>query len=114
MVAQTTSRTERRQQAINRAMDKAHDQVRAGNLPALIATRFDGRAIRETWRVHSRTTRTAEYAVILVHNQIGVGTDCTCAATGVCWHRALVRLAHFDAIPARNEAGYRFRPRVAS
>ena len=105
------------QQAINRAMDRAHDAARAGSVPVLTETSFDGRAIRETWNVASRS-RNAVYAVSLTHSRDGeddiLRTTCTCPAAIIgqcCYHRALVRLAHQDAITSLNEAGIRYRAR---
>ena len=112
MSTSTTSR-ERQQQAILRAMDRAHDAARAGSVPVLTETSFDGRAIRETWNVESRSGN-GVYAVSLTRAADGIRTVCTCPATGVCHHRAQARLAHADAIPSRNEATCRIRPRVRS
>lgn len=117
MSAQTTSPRERQQQAINRAMDRAHDAARAGARPVLTATSFDGTAIHETWAVASRSGN-GTYAVSLTHSRDDgddiIQTACTCPAVGICWHRACVRLAHQDAIGFVRQVGYRFRPRVAS
>ena len=93
-----------------RAMDKAHDQARAGNLPTLTETSFDGTAIRETWNVHSRTGQNV-YAVSLTHSRAGIATECSCPAAGACWHRAAARLAHQDAIPSACQTWGRIRPR---
>ena len=107
------------QQAINRAMDRAHDAARAGSVPVLTETSFDGRAIRETWNVQSRSGR-GVYAVSLTHSRNGdddiIRTQCTCPAAIIgqcCYHRALVRLAHQDAVKSTNEAGVRYRQRAA-
>ena len=86
MSAQTTTPRERQQQAIYRAMS------------------------RETWNVTSRSGN-GTYAVSLTRAADGIRTSCTCPATGVCHHRAQARLAHIDAIPSRNEATCRIRPR---
>ena len=102
---------DKRQQAINRSLDRAHDAARAGSVPVLTETSFDGRAIRETWNVESRSGR-GVYAVSLTRAADGIRTVCTCPATGACWHRAAARLASDDVIASRNEAGLRFRRRV--
>ena len=99
---------------INRAYDRAHDQARAGNTPTLTATRFDGTCIHETWQVASRTHDGLAYTVELSHDATGIETLCDCAAAErglVCWHRGAARLAHVDAIPSRNDAACRIRPR---
>ena len=101
------------QQAINRAYDRAHDAARAGSIPVLTETGFDGLAIRETWNVESRSGR-GVYAVSLTRAADGIRTVCTCPATGACWHRAAARLASDDVIASRNEAACRIRPRVRS
>lgn len=110
MATSTTSR-QRLQAAINRAMDRAHDQARAGSLPVLTETSFDGAAIRETWNVTSRSGH-GTYAVSLTRTAEATRTTCTCPATSPCWHRAAARLASDDIIASRNEAGVRIRPRV--
>ena len=110
MNAQSITSRERQQGAINRAMDKAHDQARAGSRPVLTETSFDGAAIRETWNVASRSGHVT-YAVSLTRTADAIRTECSCPATGICWHRAAARLAHQDAISSRNLAGVRIRPR---
>lgn len=92
--------TERRQQSINRCMDRSLDQAREGNLPVLAGTSFDGAAIYETWLVKSRSGK-GEYTVNLTHTDTFAFTECTCPAASVgalCWHRAHARHAHTDAI----------------
>lgn len=111
MVAQTR---DTRQAAIARALDRAQAQASQGNRPTLVATSFDGAAIRETWQVASRTTAGQVYTVSLTRTASAITTACDCQAAGrglVCWHRALGRLAHLDTIPSRNRAGIRIRPR---
>lgn len=117
MNTQVITSRERQQQARNRALDRAQAQAHLGNLPTLIATRFDGTAIHETWRVMSRTYAGVAYTVELSHDRTGIETLCQCPAAErglICWHRGLARLAHTDAIACRNEAGMKIRPRVAS
>jgi hypothetical protein len=101
--------------SINRSLDKAHDQARAGNLPTLVAAELLRDSIHETWRVLSRTTDGVAYTVDLLHGRAGIETQCDCpaaAAERLCWHRGAARLAHQDAITSRNLTGYRIRPKA--
>jgi erythromycin esterase-like protein len=114
-MAATLAPTDRRAATIARATAKAHEQARAGNLPTLLRSRFDGEAITELWSIGSRTTGGAVYIVDLRHDADGVTTYCECEAQHagrVCWHRAAARLAHADAIRSHRAPGVvRFRPR---
>lgn len=101
--------------SINRALDKAHDQARAGNVPTLTAAELLRDSIHETWRVLSRTTDGVAYTVDLLHTRDGIETLCDCLAATAgrcCWHRGAARLAHEDAITSRNTTGYRIRPKA--
>lgn len=97
---------------INRAMDKAHDQARNGNLPTLVATELVTGAIHETWMVDSRTHRGTTYTVSLCHDCESIRTSCICPAgqSGkCCWHRALARLGHTDSIAINRTTTVRYR-----
>ncbi len=93
------SRTpEQRQRAMDRAISKALEQSRAGNVPTLLRsfTSPDGLETRQCWTVSSRTVAGAVYNVDLTADADGVTTLCTCAAAEsdrLCWHRAAVKLA---------------------
>ena len=98
-----TRTPEQRQRAIDRAMSKALEQARAGNLPTLlrIFTSPDGLETRQFWTVSSRTVAGSVYNVDLTADSGGIKTLCTCAAAEadrLCWHRAAVRLAASQAI----------------
>lgn len=106
---------------INRALDRAHDQARdqarAGNTPTLVRSELLPDAIHETWHVGCRTTSGLTYTVDLLHSAAGIVTQCDCPAAAAgrcCWHRGAARLAHQDAIPSRNAAGFRYRAKPAA
>jgi hypothetical protein len=89
------------QATINRAIARAHDQARAGNLPALLSSDVRPEATRQTWAITSRSLAGAVYLVDLVADCTGVDTHCQCEASHagrICWHRAAVRLALFGDI----------------
>jgi len=106
----------RHRQAQNGALDRAYVQASVGNVPTLIATEVLRDALRETWRVMSRTTDGVAYHVDLLVDRRGVvstNCDCRAASTGkCCWHRGQARLAHTDAVALVNEVGYRIRPKL--
>lgn len=100
--------------SINRSLDKAHDQARAGNVPTLVAAELLPDAIHETWTVTSRTDGRTIYTVDLLHSRAGIETLCDCPAAVAgrcCWHRGAARLAHQDAIASRNAGVTRYRPK---
>ena len=105
----------RSRQAMNNALNRAYAQAKLGNLPALVATEILPDALREQYRVASRTIDGQVYLVDLMVDRRGViSTHCECQAAlagKCCFHRGLARLAHCDAIPLVNEVGYRLRPR---
>jgi hypothetical protein len=103
----------RHRTAQNGALDRAYVQASLGNVPTLIATEVLRDALRETYRVLSRTVEGQSYHVDLLVDRRGVVTtncDCPAASTGkCCWHRGAARLAHADAIRCETEVGYRIR-----
>jgi len=115
-MAEDTTACERRQRAHNASLDRAYVQSQLGNAPTLIGTEVLRDALRETWRVMSRTTDGVAYHVDLLVDRRGVVTtncDCPAASTGkTCWHRGQARLAHRDAVALVNEVGYRIRPKL--
>jgi len=106
----------RHRQAQNGALDRAYVQSQLGNAPTLIATEVLRDALRETWRVMSRTTDGVAYHVeLMVDRRGGVTTLCDCPAATAgkcCWHRGAARLAHTDAIACATEITYRLRPKT--
>ncbi len=86
----------RKQAAIDRAMAKAHEQARAGNLPLLLRQFDTDHDTRQVWSVGSRVTAGACYTIDLTADADGIRTLCDCQAGAtekICWHRAAVRLA---------------------
>jgi hypothetical protein len=83
------------QARIDRAMARAHEQARVGNVPTAITARAWSNGITR-WRysVASRTTGGDVWLVDLTDTHGTLVTACDCPAVGVCWHRAAARLAH--------------------
>ena len=106
----------RHRQAQNGALDRAFVQASLGNVPTLTGTEILRDALRETYRVLSRTVEGQAYTVDLLVDRRGVVTtncDCPAASTGkCCWHRGAARLAHRDAIALTSEIPYRIRPKL--
>ena len=98
-VAQTTrTRTPRqRQAALDKAISKAHEQARIGNLPTLLRQHDTDHDTRQVWSIGSRTVAGVVYTIDLIADAEGITTlchDCEAAHAGrLCWHRASARLA---------------------
>lgn len=57
------------------------------------------------WSIGSRVTAGTVYTVDLIADESGVRTLCDCQAGAterVCWHRAAVRMAALDDLPAHD------------
>ena len=84
------------QTSIDRAIARALEQARLGNLPTLLEAHAAPLITTQVWAVSSRTTDGAVYIVDLSADVDGMLTECTCEAGKVgrpCWHRASARLA---------------------
>ena len=85
-----------RDRAIERAVTRALEQSRAGNLPTLLRAYVDPAQTCQVWSIGSRTTGGTVYLIDLEANSDGITTHCSCQAGDadrICWHRAAVRLA---------------------
>ena len=94
----TTSEQSRdaKQARIDRAIAKAWEQARAGNLPTLLRQHDTGHDTKQVWSVGSRTAGGTVYTIDLAADADGISTLCDCAgseADRICWHRAATRLA---------------------
>jgi hypothetical protein len=102
-----------RQASIDRATARAHEEARAGHVPALLASDVTPDGTRQVWAVISRTRAGRVYLVDLIADHNGVETLCQCEAAGanrVCFHRAAARLALFRDIPHHDARGYQGDP----
>ena len=79
--------------AIDRAVARAVEMAEAGVKPVLRKSELsrNGLSTLQRWIVPSRTAAGAFHTVTLVADCEGLHTECSCPATGVCWHRALAR-----------------------
>ena len=88
---------ESRQARIDRAVAKAHEQARAGNLPTLLKSyTTDPLETWQVWSVGSRTVAGTVYLIDLKADADGLSTLCSCQAgdaNRICWHRAAARMA---------------------
>jgi hypothetical protein len=102
--------TSAQQSRIDRAYAKAHEQARAGNLPAVLHARAWSNGITR-WRysVASRITAGTVYLVDLTDDHGQLFTACDCPSVGPCWHRAAVRLAHTGQLTAYRTGSLRQR-----
>lgn len=104
------TRTPQQQQAIiDRALSKAHEQARAGNLPSLLRQHnaLDNLSTTQVWTVGSRTTGGTIYRVVVTADGDGLSSLCECEAAHanrICWHRAACRLAALGDIPSHTTA----------
>lgn len=99
---------------VERAVIRAYAEAGRGNIPMLVATRFDGVAIHEVWGIVSKQPGGPLYSVRLMHNQAGLTTSCVCESAQYgrpCWHQAAIRLAHHDLIPCEVATKFRIRPK---
>lgn len=86
-------RKSRRQKMIDRATARAIDQVAHGHRPIFLRelVRSGGEPV-EVWSVPSRSQDGQHWVVEAVWRGDTVVTACECGS-GICWHRAAVRLA---------------------
>jgi hypothetical protein len=86
-----------RQARIDRAVAKALEQARTGNLPTLLRTyTSDPLETWQVWSVGSRTVAGTVYLIDLKADADGLSTLCSCQAgdaNRICWHRAAARMA---------------------
>lgn len=102
--AQRSLTAAQKQAIIDRALAKAHEQARAGNLPSLLRQHnaLDNLSTTQVWTVGSRTTGGVIYRVVVTADGDGISSLCECEAAHsgrICWHRAACRMAALGELP---------------
>lgn len=87
----------KRLQSQENAMAKAEALAASGHLPTFVRTEPD----LHIFTVESATNAGLTYTVEVMAGPAGLSSDCTCLATGPCWHRALCRMAVLNEVPVR-------------